>query len=441
MKRKYVQIAVIIFGLGFLVRPGFSQDALTMEDCLQQAFKNSRMLQAADLGTEIAIEQVAEAKAQLWPSIGVSWLYTRIGKITSFTIPMGGVSRTFQFGTPNRVNLDVKLQLPLFTWGRINSTIEMSQVGRSLAEVQRRQKKVELTEQVLRAFYAVLLNEEVVRLRQESVQRAERHLRTAQDRFQAGIVPRLELLRAEVELKNAQSALNEALGNLEKSKIFLAKVIGREGEQVAVAGKFEFKPIRLDEAEIISKATSVRSDIQAIRLQQQMSLSQISLAKSGNKPNLFLFSGYNVVNGFDPLNPDKFVDNYNVGVQLAVPLFDGFATSHKVQQAELQQQQIKLQEQEIADLIRLQVRQAMVALRQAEDKIKTQEENIILAKQALQVAEQQYRDGLISSIEVLDAQHTLSQSELLRTQAIFNHVMTKLELCRAMEDFGWFALQ
>ena len=54
------------------------------------------------------------------------------------------------------------------------------------------------------------------------------------------------------------------------------------------------------------------------------------------------------------------------------------------------------------------------------------------------MAEKQYHDGLISSIEVLDAQHTLSQSELLRTQAIFNHIMTKVDLCRAMEDFEWF---
>ncbi len=63
----------------------------------------------------------------------------------------------------------------------------------------------------------------------------------------------------------------------------------------------------------------------------------------------------------------------------------------------------------------------------------------MLAKEALQVAEKQYRDGLISSIEVLDAQHTLSQSELLRTQAIFNHIMTKVDLCRVMENYSWFS--
>ncbi|HEX9974847.1 MAG TPA: TolC family protein, partial [bacterium] len=241
--------------------------------------------------------------------------------------------------------------------------------------------------------------------------------------------------------KNAQSAWREAHSNLDKSKIFLAKVIGRNEEGISIRGEFQFDPISFDETEIISKAISVRSDIAAIRLQQQMNQSQISLAKSGNKPNLFLFSGYNVVNGFDPMNPDKFVDNYNVGIQLAVPLFDGFATSHKVQQAELQYQQIQLQEQEIKDLIQMQARQAIISLKQSENKIKTQEENIVLAKEALQVAEKQYQDGLVSSIEVLDAQHTLSQSELFRTQAIFNHVMTKVDLCRAMEDFEWFGTQ
>lgn len=429
---------IMLFLIFLSWHPLYGQNALTLEDCLRLAFQNSRMLQMTDLSAEIAVEQVAEAKAQQLPGVSLGGLYTRIGKITSFTIPMGGVDRTFQFGTPNRVNLDVKLQMPVFTWGRISSVIEMSKIGGALADVQRQQQKVSITDQVLRAYYAVLLNEVVIRLRKESIQRAERHLKVAEERFQAGVVPRLELLRAQVELKNAQSAWSEAHGNLDKSKIFLGKLIGQNDENISIQGAFQFQPIPFDEAEIISKSISARSDIEVIRLQQQMNQSQISLAKSGNKPNLFLFSGYNVVNGFDPMNPEKFVDNYNVGVQLAVPLFDGFATSYKVQQAELQCQQLQLQEQEIKELIRMQVRQAIIALKQAEDKIKTQDENIVLAQEALQVAERQYRDGLISSIEVLDAQHTLSQSELLKTQAVFNHIMTKVELCRAMEDFGWF---
>ena len=430
--------STILVSIFLLWNPLYSQKALTLEDCLQSAFQNSRLLKVADLSADVAGEQIAEAKAQQLPAINLGGVYTRIGKITSFTIPMGMVNQKFQFGTPNRLNLDVKLQMPVFTWGRISSLIEISKIGGSLANVQRRQQKVNITDQVLRAYYAVLLNEEVIRLRKESVQRAESHLKVAEDRFQAGMVPRLQLLQAQVELKNTQSALSDAGGNLEKSKIFLAKVIGFDSEQISISGKLQFEPVVINENEIITRSISARSDIEAIRLQQQMSQSQVSLAKSGNKPNLFLFSGYNVVNGFDPTNPDKFVDNYNVGVQLAVPLFDGFATSHKVQQAELQYDQVQLQEQEIKDSITMQVRQAIIALQHSEEKIRTQDENIDLAKEAWKVAEKQYHDGLISSIEVLDAQHTLSQSELLRTQAIFNHIMTKVDLCRAMEDFEWF---
>ena len=438
MSRISYKIIMLLF-IVLIQNSASGQNLLTLQDCLHLAFQNSRMLKVANLSTEIAVEQIAEAKAQQLPAINFGGIYTRIGKITSFTIPMGGEDRTFQFGTPNRVNLDLKLQMPLFTWGRISSLIEMAKVGGLLANVQQRQQKVNLTDQVLRAYYAVLLNQEVVRLREKGVHRAESHLRMAEERFQAGVVPRLELLRAQVELKNAQSAWSEAHGNLDKSKIFLGKLLGRSDEDISIRGSFQFDPIHFDEAEVIAKAVSVRSDIEAIRLQQQMSQSQISVAKSGNKPNLLFFSGYNVVNGFDPMNPEKFVDNYNVGVQLAVPLFDGFATSHKVQQAELQYQQIQLQEQEIKELVRMQVRQAIISLKQAEDKIKTQDENIVLAQEALQVAERQYRDGLVSSIEVLDAQHTLSQSELFKTQAIFNHIMTKVELCRAMEDYTWFS--
>lgn len=438
MKQKVITKIMSISVVLLLIQPGFSQSELTLEDCLQFAFQNNRMLKVADISAEIAVEKIAEAKAQQLPAVSLGGLYTRIGKITSFAIPMGDVERKFQFGTPNRVNLDLKLQMPLFTWDRISSQIEMLKIGGSLADVQRRQQKVNITDQVMRAYYAVLLNEEIIRLRTESVKRAESHLKVADERFQAGIVPRLELLRAQVELKNVQSMLSEARGNLKKSKIFLAKMIGRKDDEISIQGIFQFEPVYFDETEIISQASSFRSDVEAIRLQQQLNQNQISLAKSGNKPNLFLFSGYNVVNGFDPMNPEKFVDNYNVGVQLAVPLFDGFATSHKVQQAELQYQQTELQEQEIKDVIQMQVKQAIISLEQSEEKIETQGKNILLAKEALNVAEKQYRDGLVSSIEVLDAQHTLSQSELLNTQAIFNHIMTKLDLCRTMEDFEWF---
>ncbi len=430
-------VAALIF-LFILPHLILAQNALSLKDCLHLAFGNSRRIKMADIAVEQSKEQIGESKAQRLPSFGLNAVYTRVGKVTSFTIPMGNREETFRFGTSNRLNFDAKLQWSAFTWGRISNTIAISRVGKEMSATQKKSDRVSTTDQLLRAFFSVLLNERIIQLDEESVARAENLTKITEERYSAGGIPQLELLRNRVQLKNSESLLEEAKGNLKKSQLLLANIIGQQDGTPVVKGELEFRPVTADEQEIIERALAVRSDLNILQLQKEISLRQVNLAGSGNKPNVILFSGYNVVNGFDPTNPDKLVDNWNAGVQIAIPLFDGFATSHKVQNAKLAVQRLDLQEQEIRDLIRLQVKQAFTTLRQAESKIATQEENIGLAKEALQVAEDQYRYGIVSSLDVLNANQTLSQSETMHLQAIFNHIMAKLELARAMEDYSWF---
>ena len=374
------------------------------------------------------------------PSVNISGIYTRIGKITEISIPSGpgGQKRTFRFGTPNRMNFEVKLQMPVFTWGWIGNTIALSETGRDLSELDKKQQMAALTDQTLRAFYAVLLNEEVIRLHQANLRRAEDHLQATREQYNAGLVPKLEKLRAAVQVKNIQTSLNEAYGNLEKSRIFLAKTVGKNDEKFLITGELQYVLFTQNVNRVINRALQHRSDLKSFKIQQRMKGKQISIAGSGNKPNLFFFSGYNVQNGFDPMNPDKFIDNWSMGLQLSIPLFDGFATRHKVEQAKIELRSVQMQEKEIEDLIRMQIRQTFVAIRQAEQKIQNQEENIALAKEAYSVAEKQFRQGLVSSLEVSDARQALNQNELVRTQAIFNHIMAKLDLCKAIEDYTWF---
>lgn len=422
----------------FAVTSVYAGQPLTLKDCLNLAFENSRQIKISDLSMKQASEKYLEAQAQRWPSVNLNGVYTRVGKVTSFTIPMGGMEQTFRFGTSNRMNFDAKLQLPVFTWGRISGTIAISDIGKGISNTLDKQQRVNLTEQVIRAYYSVLLNRKVIQLDQENYERAQKFMKITEERFSAGGIPRLELLRGEVQLQNSLSQLEDASGNLRKSRLFLANTLGIDTTGVKVEGIFASRPFEVNEQAVIDKALQTRSDLNLLQLQNKINNEQISVSRSGNKPNVILFSGYNVQNGFDPINPDKFIDNWNAGVQIAFPFFDGFATSHKVQSAKLEVQKTRLQETEIRDLIILQIRQAITTLNQAEEKISSQEENIKLAAQALQVAEEQYRMGVASSLDVLNAQQTLSQSEMMHTQAIFNHIMSKLELSRAMEDFSWF---
>lgn len=434
-----IQLFILLGGIFFTI-PLFGQRPLTLDDCLQKAYKNSNFLKIADFSMQSATEEFLATKAQRLPTLSVNSMYTRIGKITSFSIPAGpgGQLKTLQFGTPNRMNLDLKFQMPVFTWGRISSLITLAKTGIELSSLQYKQELNKLTGQVLQAYHLVLVNRKIITLHRENVKRAEKFMAIANERFTAGMVPKLEYLRAQVQSKNAVSALNDALDNLQKSKIFLAKFLGLENESFALSDTLRFEQIQVEEAAFMQRALAVRSELLVFQFQQKMGQSQIQLARSGNKPNLFFFSGYNIANGFDPMDPDRFVENWNAGVQISIPIFDGWKTTHQVQKAKLGLRSIQLQEKEVRTLIKMEVRQALISLKQAENKIMAQQENINLATESLQVTEAQYEKGLVSSLDILNAQRTLAQSEQLHTQALFNHIQAKIELCKAVEDYSWF---
>ncbi len=432
--------SIILFPVIFFTSV-FAQEArLDMKACLAQAFKNSNLLKIADLSVEMSREDIAAAKAQRVPSLTASGVYTRIGKISSFSIPMGGQVQEFKFGTPNRMNADVSARVPIFTWGRISSTIFISQKANEMSTLQRKQKALEVTDQVLRAYYAVLLNQKVIAVNESNMKRAIHHLHIAEKRFNTGHVSKLQVLRAKVASVNTADAVAETRSNLEKSNIWLAKVIGREGEQITAIGTLDYVPISFDVGALFQQAFAQRHDLAILGLQKEMSRKQISVVGSGSKPTVFASSGYSVQNGFNPMEPEQFVDNWNVGVQISIPLYDGGLTHHQVQKAELQLESAELREKEIRETIAMQIRQAIATLNQAEGKILSQKENINFAKEALQSAEEQYNKGLISSIEVIDAQQNLSQSELVVVQTIFNHIMAKLDLCKAIGNYAWFEI-
>ena len=432
---KIILAGVIYFWPGI----GFGQQALSLEDCLRLALQNSRQMKISNLSIQQSQEKIWETRAQRIPSLSLAGTYTHFGRVSSFSIPMGPTTRTFQFGIPDRTNLDARVQWPIFTWGRIGSSISISRLGKDLSLTKRRSDLTQVIYQALQGFYSVLLNEKIIQLHAENLQRAESLWQITQKRFAAGGIPQLEVLRAEVQVKNTESTLQEARGNLKKSQFFLSKTLGNPQDPYQIKGQLQYGPLTIVPEEIIDKALAVRSDFQTLELQQDISQQQVKLAYSSNKPNLSLFSGYNVQNGFDPTNPESFISNWNVGVQLSFPIFDGFATMHKTNQAKIESQKTTLQKEELRDLVTLQIRQALTTLEQAALKILSQEKNIELAEEALRVTTDQFQQGIVSSLDVLNAQQTLAQSEMMYTQALFNHVMARIEISRAMEDFSWFA--
>jgi outer membrane protein len=413
-----------------------AQEPLTLEKCLQQAFTNSHILRMADLGAGSARDKLAQSRAMRMPALTARGSYLRIGKVSSFSIPMGPTLMDFKFGSPNRLNAELGLGLPLFTWGRLARQTEIALIGIEIGDTDRRQKALEVTDQVLRAWYSALLGQKAIAATLLQLERAEKNLAITQTRFESGHASKLEILRAQVQAANARTQLDENRLNLEKANVWLAKVIGREGEVVMASGDLAFIPLRINADSLAGEALSRRYDLIGLRLQEQLLHKQIEITGNTLRPTVNGVAAWTLQNGFNPLEPEEFVDNWNVGLQLTFPLFDGGVTRHRVHESEKQLAGFQEQEKEIRELAMVQIRQAFIGLAQSEQKYLTQKENIDLAREALASAEDQYRHGLLSSLDLIAAQQALAESELMTLRALFAHTMARLDLCKASGDYS-----
>ncbi len=430
----------ICFWFVFTVSLVFAQEQWTLQQCLKRALKGSHLLKAARYEEQKADVQLRASRAMRWPVVNMSSGYTRVGNLSTIEFSTGPNSppRKFTFGTPNRMNLNFQLQMPLFTWWRIENTIGLAKVGQNLSALQTEKQKIELTAQVLQAFYGALLSKKLLKLARQDLERTQKYLKITERRFQAGQLPRLELLKAQVEQKRGKTRVSTAEGEYQKSLLFLAKVTNASSTIPEPAGQLRFTPVSFEESALLEQAYRQRVELQQLEIQKQMLEKQQNIARAGNKPNLVLVSSYSVLNGFNPMDPEKFYTNYNIGVQFNWPLFDAFSTHYQMQEQQLDRQAVEEREKEIQSLIQMQVRQALIALKQAEEKIKTQEQNIGLAREALEIAQNQYDHGLISSLQLLDAQKLLLNTETAYWQTIFSHILAQIELGKAIGSFPWF---
>ena len=436
MKIKPYLIFVLIIWV-HLIR---AEDHWTLKQCLQAAYQANHLLKAADFQKKQSIMQLKASQAQRLPVVSLSSGYTRVGRLSTieFSTGPGEPPRKLTFGTPNRMNLALQLQMPLFTWWRIDHAIQISQLSLQLNDLEKEKQKIAVTAQVLQAYYGALLAKKMLNLTEQNVQRTQKYLKITQKRFAAGQLPKFQLLRAQVQMQNDQSRLQTVQADYQKSLAYLAKVTGVEGKPIEPQGELQFTPLPYDEEEYLTRALTNRQELKQLDQQKIILQTQQKIVAAGNKPNLALVSNFSVLNGFNPMEPEKFYTNYNIGLQLSWPIFDSFNSHYQAKAVYYNNLALKEQKKEIEANIKLQIRQALISLEQAAQKIASQKANIELAQQALDLAQKQYDQGVVSSLDLIEAQKTLLQTEMGYWQAVFSHILNKIELAKAMADFSIF---
>src|SRR6266436_3380822 len=287
-------------------------------------------------------------------------------------------------------------------------------------------------------FYQIVVNRELVKVNEQSVHLLESQLKDQQNRFEAGTVPRFNVLQAEVALYNQLPLLITAQNNLRISKLTLARTLGlyfqpRRGENppLEVLGEMPYVPRPINLANAIELGKERRPFLKQARANVLNQLQQVRAAAGQWLPTITTTGGGEWVSS--PVNSSwhDISKGWLALVQGSLPIWDSGAIAGQVIQQRALFSETKITYDDDVRQVELEVQTAYSNLQQNRELLKSQEKNVELADEALRLAKARLDAGAGVQLDVLNAQVQLLTAQTTRLQALFGYNSSLAEFDRA----------
>ena len=287
-------------------------------------------------------------------------------------------------------------------------------------------------------FYQIIVNRELVNVNEENVHLLEAQLKDQQNRFEAGTVPRFNVLQADVQLHNQIPQLITAQNNLRISKLQLAKTLGldfqrRRGESpsLEVIGDMPYIPRPIELADAIEMGKQRRAFLKQARANVLNQLQQVRAAAGQYLPNISTTGGGEWIS--DPINSSwhDISKGWTALVQGSLPIWDSGAIAGQVIQQRALLSEAKITYDDDVRQVELEIQTAYSNLQQNEELVKSQEKNVELADEALRLAKARLDAGAGVQLDVLNATLQLLTAQSTRLQALFGYNSSLAEFDRA----------
>src|SRR6266513_1651726 len=287
-------------------------------------------------------------------------------------------------------------------------------------------------------FYQIVVNRELVKVNEQSVRLLESQLKDQQNRFEAGTVPRFNVLQAEVALYNQLPLLITAQNNYRISKITLAKTLGldfqpRRGESppLEVIGEMPYNPRTIALANAIELRKERRPFLKQARANVLNQLQQVRATAGQYLPTITTSGGGEWVSSPTNSSWHDISKGWIATVQGSMPIWDSGAIAGQVIQQRALLSESKNTYDDDVRQVELEVQTAYSNLQQNRELIKSQEKNVGLAEEALRLAKARLDAGAGVQLDVLNAQVQLLTAQSTRLQAFFGYNSSLAEFDRA----------
>jgi TolC family type I secretion outer membrane protein len=417
---------------------------LTLNEAVQIALKQNPTILNAIQNIRLTRGQLIEVVAQAVPQIAISSGYQnqadslqpRSNNPTTIEIPNpnGGkpiILRSGGGGSSQNQSWNIQFAASqlIFDGGATIAGIKAGSAAYDSAFFSLRSTVDNVVSQVITQFYQVVLNRALIVAQQQNVALLQQQVQDQQNRYEAGTVPRFNVLQAEVQLANARPPLIQAENNFRISLYQLVKLLGMDYPKghpsevpFNVVGTLGYSPRRIDTDESIRVAIARNPALKAQRQNILANASNVSAQIAGWFPTINAQVGYQTQN--NPTSSD--IGDTLVGMFFGATgqwnIWDGGATYGRVSQAKAQLMQAKnIYDDGIRQVV-LDVQTAISNLDQAKQTIDATTASVVQATEALRLARERLDAGAGTQLDVLNAQTQLLAAQTNVLQARFDYI-------------------
>ena len=406
---------------------------LTMDDAINLALEKNSELKIAKMEVEKSEQKLREARSGLFPKLDLSGQYQRyIDKPVIFLPPGSPFGPTLEIGSDNSYLVAAQLSMPLFALP-LYEGIGLASDALDIAEQNYISVKNKIVGDVKKSFLAVILTRETKDVMQQSLKNAEDNFENIKRLNSAGTLSDYDVLRAEVQVENLKPVVLQMENNYKLSLEALKVAIGLDANQnIDVVGEMEFDETYKipTEAEVIEELIQNNPTLAILEKQVKLNDRNVSLEQAAYFPSLAGFGNYQYqtqANDFK-FSDYNWVKTFVLGLQLQIPIFNGFKTQSRVNQAEIGLNQAVEQKRNLTEAIKTQALSVLYRVQQAVKRIEGQNKTVRTAQEGYEIAKRRLENNVGTQLEVNDAELALRQAKLNRLQAIYDFKTAEADL-------------
>lgn len=430
--KKFIVCLSLFSGLSASV-PGMAQTpqprTLTLEEAVQTVLARNHSLKEAEDIVAVFEARVAQSRSRLGPNVRADLDYSRLSPTEEIAVPGFGV---FQLFPANNYDFHAGVSQLVYDFNRTKEAVNLSRSQVESAADRWEILRRDLAFQTSQLFSSILFLQDNIRVQTETIKTLDDHLAVARKKLEAGTATELEVLNTQVRLVTAQNQVVDLNDAFEKQMLGLGRLMGIEDQTpLELTGEFRYEPQVLDAEGLVREAGQKRLETKALRDLTRSADIQIRLAGLADRPSLSVNVLAGWKNGYLP-NLSVWKLNYVAAAQANIPIFNGHLSRSMKAEAEANLRTLQDRGRDVEGMIRMEVLQAVTGVKAAVQKLESVEINVLRAKKALEYAKSRYEAGTVTNLDLLDTEDAYAQAELVRLQALFQFVLSKLTLQRAV---------